>query len=269
LLNNWFPAWLNQQYSAFYTPIPVYMDPGRGGTGVAVTQKAGSYTWNAPYSSPSITATSGPALSTTGPVSDYGANAMLIGSGMNTTVIYSDGSGDSGGWSNINTLPCFHRKLIGITDGTSNTIMVGTKAMATQVYNQRGSGSFTLSNGTTNSTYDDPITMADIWQDTGMGICRAQNQDTVFWIGGMAASPIAGTKFGMNSGWLSWFPSTFQFVQDAPDRDAYNRWGSPYPGGSPTAMADGSVRNISYGISSTMVIALCTPQGGEVIPTDF
>jgi len=136
---------------------------------------------------------------------------------------------------NINTLPSFHRKLIGVTDGTSNTIMVGTKALATQVYNNRGSGNFTMSNGTTRGTYDDPITMADIWADTGMGICRAQNQDTVFWIGGTAASPIPGTRFGMNSGWLSWFPSTFQFVQDIPDLDAYNRWGSPYPGGSPTA----------------------------------
>src|SRR5262249_10127786 len=162
-----------------YTPIPVYMDPGRGGKGYAETQKASSYTWNAPYMSPTITATSGPALSTTGPISDYGANAMLIGSGMNTTVVNADGSGDSGGWSKLHTLPSFHRKLVQVTDGTSNTIMVGTKALATQVYNNRGSGNFTMSNGTTRSTYDDPITMADIWQDTGMGICRAQNQDTV------------------------------------------------------------------------------------------
>jgi prepilin-type N-terminal cleavage/methylation domain-containing protein len=269
-LNNWFPAWLNQKYDAFFTPIPTYMDPGRGGTGVAQTQKAASYTWNAPYSDPNgISATSGPALSTTGPVSDYGANALLIGSGMNTTVINGDGSGDSGGWANINTLPSFHRKLIGITDGTSNTIMVGTKALATQVYNNRGSGPFTLSNGTTRMSYDDPITMADIWQTTGMGICRAQDQDTVFWIGGKAPSPIPGARFGFNSGWLGWFTSTFQFVQDAPDLDAYNRWGSPYSGGSPTAMADGSVRTFSYGIPSQIVIALCTPTGGEVIPDDY
>ena len=158
--------------------------------------------------------------------------------------------------------------MVGITDGTSNTIMVGTKALATQVYNNRGSGNFTMSNGATRGTYDDPITMADIWQDTGMGICRAQNQDTVFWIGGTAASPIPGTRFGFNSGWLSWFPSTFQFVQDAPDLDAYNRWGSPYPGASPTALADGSVRMISYSIASQDVIAYCTPNGGDVSPSN-
>jgi len=262
LANNWFPAWLQQNYQAFQTPIKLYMDPARGGTGLAATQNAASYTWAAPYQDWGA----GPALSTTGPVSDYAANALLIGSGMNTTVISADGTGDSGGWANINTLPSFHRKLGGITDGTSNTIMVGTKALATQVYNNRGSGNFTMSNGATRGTYDDPITMADIWADTGMGICRAQDQDTVFWIGGTAPSPIPGTRFSFNSSWLSWFPSTFQFVKDAPDLDAYNRWGSPYSGGSPTAMADGSVRTISYGIPSQTVIALCTPAGGEVIP---
>lgn len=262
LYNNWFPDWLNQKYTEFQTPIKVLLDPGRGGSGVAQTHNAAAYTWNAPYSG------ADPSLSTTGPVSDYAANAMLIGSGMNTTVINGDGSGDSGGWSNIKTLPSFHRKISGVTDGTSNTIMVGTKAMNTNVYGNRGSGNVKLSNGSTVGSYDDPITMADIWADTGMGICRAQNQDTVFWIGGKAASPIAGTKYGMNSGWVSWFPSTFQFVQDTPNTDAYNRWGASYPGGSPTAMGDGSVRTVSYSITSQVVIALCTPSGGEVIPTD-
>jgi hypothetical protein len=256
----WFPGWLNQNYQVFQTPIKLFLDPGRAGGGVATTQNAASYTWRAPYSG------AAPSLSTTGPVSDYAANALLIGSGMNTTVITGDGAGDSAGWANINTLPCFHRKLIDVKDGTSHTIMVGTKALATQVYVNRGSGNFTMSNGATRGTYDDPITMADIWADTGMGICRAQDQDTVFWIGGRAPSPIPGAAFGFNTGWLSWFPQTFQFVKDAPDLDAYNRWGSPYAGGSPTAMADGSVRNISYTIPYQTVIALCTPNGGDIAP---
>jgi hypothetical protein len=187
---------------------------------------------------------------------------------MNTTVITGEGAGDSAGWSKTSTMPSFHRRFTDITDGASHTIMVGTKALATQVYNARGSGNFTMSNGATRGTYDDPITMADIWFDTGMGICRAQDQDTVFWIGGKAPSPIPGARFGFNSGWTSWFPSTFQFVKDASDLDAYNRWGSPYSGGSPTAMADGSVRNINYGIPYQTVIALCTPNGGETIPNE-
>jgi prepilin-type N-terminal cleavage/methylation domain-containing protein len=265
LTNAWMSDWLNQRYQEFQTPIKLYLDPGRGSTGVATAHNAASYTWNAPYYDQN---SANPSLSTSGPVSDYAANAMLIGSGMNTTVVTGEGAGDCVGWANINTMPCFHRTIAGISDGTSNTIMVGTKALATQVYNNRGSGSFTLSNGATRGTFDDPITMADIWADTGYGICRAQDQDTVFWIGGTAASPIPGARFGFNSNWVGWFPGTFQFVKDAPDLDAQNRWGSPYPGGSPTAMADGSVRTISYSIPSPVVMALCTPTGGEVIP-DF
>jgi prepilin-type N-terminal cleavage/methylation domain-containing protein len=243
----------------FTTPIKVYLDPARGGSGLAAA--SGTYTPNTtPYGT----------FSTWGPVSDYAANALLIGSGMNTNGFdpaYTDpnGHGVTNGWSNPTTFPCFHRKITGITDGASNTIMVGTKAMATQVYNNRGSGKLTLSNGAILSTYDDPITMADIWADTGYGICRAQDQDTVFWIAGNAPSPIPGAQFGFNSGWLGWFPGTFQFVKDAPFLDAQNRWGSPYSGGSPTAMADGSVRIISYGIPYQTVIALCTPTGGEPV----
>jgi len=260
IYNSWMSDWLTQNYRCFQTPIKVFMDPGRGGTGIATTQNAASYTWNAPYSGAS------PSLSTTGPVSDYAANAMLIGSGMNTSAITSDGNGSYGNWTDLTKMTSFHRKITGVTDGTSNTIMVGTKALATNVYNARGTGTFKMSNGTNGNSYDDPITMADIWADTGMGICRAQTQDTVWWIGGMAASPIPGTQFGMNSTWTGWFPSTFQFVQDGKDIDAYNRWGSPYPGASPTAMADGSVRAISYSISTQVVITLCTPSGGEVTP---
>jgi prepilin-type N-terminal cleavage/methylation domain-containing protein len=255
LYNNWFTDWLNQNYQDFFTPIKVYMDPGRGGLGYATTQSALSYTYSCQYD------TGTPCLNQTGPVSDYAANGLLIGSGMNT----SDANGDTN-WSTIQTCTCFHRTLAGITDGTSNTIMVGEKALATQVYNNRGSGNFTTSNGGTQGTYDDPITCADVWLDTGMGICRGQDQDTVFWIVGTATSPIAGAQYGMNSGWTSWYPSTFTFQKDALDISAENSWGSPYSGGSPTAMADGSVRMISYSIPYQTVIALCTPTGGEVLP---
>jgi prepilin-type N-terminal cleavage/methylation domain-containing protein len=259
LYMSWYPNWLNQNYSAFFTPIPTYMDPGRGGVGFAQTMNAASYTWTAGYDG-----SPGPSLNTTGPVSDYCANGMLIGSGMNTTSAAGDCNGNTN-WSNITTMAGFHRTLISITDGSSNTILVGEKALATQVYNNRGSGSFTMSNGATQSTYDDPITQADIWTDTGFGLNRSQSQDTVFWIAGVAASPIPGCRFGMCSSWVSWFPSTFGFVQDVKDLSAFNLWGSPYSGGCPIAMADGSVHIISYSTSSQMAIALSTPTGGEVI----
>ena len=90
------------------------------------------------------------------------------------------------------------------------------------MYDNRGSGDITISNGSKVGSYDDPITMADIWYDSGMGICRAQGPDTVFWMAGTAPSAIPG-KFVMNPGWVSWFPFTFEVVRDAPDLDAFNR----------------------------------------------
>jgi prepilin-type N-terminal cleavage/methylation domain-containing protein/prepilin-type processing-associated H-X9-DG protein len=267
LYNKWYPDWLNQNYPEFQIPIKVFMDPLRGGTGLAQTQLADTYDWTAPYSNwwGSTGPPSGPGLSTTGPVSDYAANALLIGSGMNTTT--APWGYDCTGWWNHLTMPRFHRRIGDITDGTSNTIMVGTKAMATQVYTNRGSGDFQASNGALLDNFDDPITMADIWQDSGMGICRAQGPDTVFWMAGSAPSPIPG-KFGMNPGWVSWFPSTFEVVRDARDLDAFNRWGSPYAAGAPIAFADGHVQTVRYGIANTIVIALCTPNGGEIV-SDF
>lgn len=258
LYNNWYPDWLQQKYTEFQTPIKVLLDPSRSGAGVAQTNNAAAYTWTAQYDSGS------PQLSLTGPVSDYAANGMLIGSGMNSTSNAANGYQPN--WSNINSLTSFHRKIPGITDGTSNTIMLGTKAMNTQVYANRGGGTIKLSNGTTANTYDEPITCADVWADTGFGLNRAQDQDTVFWIAGTAKSPIPGTALGMAPSWTSWFPNDFGFVQDNPNQDMFNMWGSPYAGGSPTAMADGSVRTFSYSTPSSVVIALCTPTGGEVIP---
>jgi prepilin-type N-terminal cleavage/methylation domain-containing protein len=254
---NWFPDWLNQKYTQFFTPIRVYMDPARGGVGYAQTRNAASYTWNAPYAGAS------PSLSTTGPVSDYAANALLIGSGMNTTRV-----GATDNWSDFNKMPTFNRPIQGIPDGTSNTIMVGSKAMATNIYNNRGSGDFTMTNGSLRNSNDDPITMADVWANANMGITRAQGPDTVFWIAGTAPSPIPGQNFGMQSSWTTWFPQTYEIVQDRADLDSYNRWGSPHPGAAPIGLADGSVRMIRYGMPYQNVITLCTPNGGEVTP-DF
>src|ERR1700722_19210194 len=62
--NNWYPDWLQQKYTEFQTPIKVFLDPSRGGAGIAQTNNAAAYTWTAQYDSGS------PQLSLTGPVSD-------------------------------------------------------------------------------------------------------------------------------------------------------------------------------------------------------
>ena len=43
-------------------------------------------------------------------------------------------------------------------------------------------------------------------------------------------------------------------------------WGGPHTGGAQFVMADGSVRTLRFGPEPSLVMALMTPDGGEVIP---
>jgi hypothetical protein len=202
---------------------------------------------------------------------------MLVGTALNTT-----GPGSYSTATPValppSTWPSYHRTVGGITDGTSNTIMLGSKALATQVYNQRGcgpigtdNGQFTLSNGALRSCNDTPITRGGPDRD---GTLRAHGPDDLWYRSGVNNTPfnpndpyandIPGHRFRLPVG-NSWFQFTYQVVQDAVDLDSFNRWGSPYAGGAPLAMCDGSVRNVSYGTSYGVVLNLNTPVGGEVI----
>jgi prepilin-type N-terminal cleavage/methylation domain-containing protein len=237
----------------YTTPIKTFLDPGRGGSGLTAT----------PYN-PNDNGT----IMTTGPVTDYAANELVIGSGLNTTGPLdnpgygNDWTGQPAGWH------CFRRTFTGISDGTSNTILLGTKAMATQVYGSRGIGRFTMTSGAQRDKLDDPISNAG---PGVLGLVRAYSPDTVWWLAGVPSAPdpndpyvtdIPGNTYHIaaNSTWLRW---TYVVVQDAPDLDATNRWGSPYAGGGQFALADGSVRNISYSITYKQMIPLLTPTGGE------
>jgi len=239
----------------FDTPIKTLMDPQRGGTGLAAVPYGNNLTWQ-------TGARDGVADS--GPVSDYAPNAMVIGSGMNTDSSFNYGpwSGPAQGWS------MFRRRLIQITDGTSNTILIGIKAMATQTYNRRGPGQFTMSNGATRDTNDPPISAAGIW--AAEMAMRANCPDTVNWYAG--ANPgnvlytdyIPGNTYKVNTGWTSWYGSTFVLVKDAPDLDSWNRYGSPYSGGCLFAMCDGSVKMVDYSVSRDVYIPMLTPLGGDI-----
>jgi prepilin-type N-terminal cleavage/methylation domain-containing protein len=239
---------------SYTTPIPIYMDPGRGGTGISIN------TWSGGMDS---------TLTSAGAVSDYAANAMLIGSGNNTTGPATGPTFDSA-WTALPTSNwhMFRRRLQAITDGTSNTIMVGSRAVASNIYGQRGCGSFTMSNGATQNCNDDPITTPG---PGVMGNLRALGPDDTWWVAGNPgaknpsdpyATDIPGCSYRLAAGW-TWYEYTFQVVQDAKDLDSWNRWGSPYPGAAPMAFADASVRTLSYSTSNSVVLALCTPNGGE------
>ncbi len=235
----------------FETPVPTLLDPVRAGTGLAETPYDPSGGWNA--------------IRVSGPVTDYAANAMVMGTGMNTRA-----PNDPGPWSSSNPKQWtqFGRTIATITDGSSNTILLGMPAIATQVYASRGAGEFTMTNGSTRNKHDDPITEAGIFY--GWGAMRGFSPATMHWMAGdnpnntVYVDYIPGEQFKIataHTGWLRW---TYTVVQDRLDLDAYNRWGSPYPGGGLFAMADGSVQVIAHGTEHEQLVPLLTPTGGEV-----
>jgi hypothetical protein len=261
LYNNW----------NFTTAIKTLLDPGRsGGTALAVD----TYDPTRSYANSADRFDNG--IAKAGPVTDYAANAMVIGSGQNTT---SSGTGvNSGAWNSSNPKDWtrYGRRIETIPDGSSNTILLGTKAMATQVYDSRGNGKFTMSNGATRNKMDDPITRAGIWgvNDGNMGTVRAWGPDTIDWMAGTSPGTTVytdrfpGDTYTINTSHRSWLRFTFEVVQDRPDLDAFNRWGGPYGGGALFGMSDGSVRTIRHGTGHQILIPALTAGGGETLALD-
>ena len=233
------------------TPVKTFLEPARGSSGLAAEQFNPSDLQS---------------IRRSGAVTDYAANALVIGSGMNTV---NNGSYTfSPNWTGApSTWNSYKRRIENISDGSSNTVFIGTKALATNVYNNRGAGDFTMTNGATRGKNDDPITEAG---PSNMGIMRGMGPDTCWYMAGdnSGTTPfldvIPGSKFKVNSGWRDWFRFTWESVKDRPDLDSFNRWGSPYGGGSLFLMGDGSVRSVQHGTPVETMIMMCTPDGGEV-----
>ena len=122
----------------------------------------------------------------------------------------------------------------------------------------------TASNGGKQSCNDDPITNPG---NEKPGTVRSWGPDTTWYIAGANSAPIdpnnpyktdiPGSTYRIKPGW-NWYYSTFTVDQDTLDQNAEYNWGSPYPGGAPVAMADGSVRVLNYNINYTVLIPLVT-----------
>lgn len=132
---------------------------------------------------------------------DYAANIQLVfGSVKNST------------------LTGIEKRILDVTDGTSNTLLAGEKSLDPRAYN---TGSW---------LWDEPI----------------------FAGGGAGGTVRGGTALYL----------------DVPKVNFWNNWGSAHPGGTPFLLTDGSVRSVAYTTPTSIVQALLTPSGGEVVP-DF
>jgi prepilin-type N-terminal cleavage/methylation domain-containing protein len=114
-------------------------------------------------------------------------------------------------------------------NGTSNTILAGEKALDTTMYGNTGS-----------NNWDEGIYTGG-WGGTGRP-----------WQGAVIT------------------PTTSSIIeQDNLTNTVNNDWGSPYAGGCPFVMCDGSLRLISYGLSgSAMIVAALKYQSGVPINVD-
>jgi prepilin-type N-terminal cleavage/methylation domain-containing protein/prepilin-type processing-associated H-X9-DG protein len=59
------------------------------------------------------------------------------------------------------------------------------------------------------------------------------------------------------------------FARDEVGVNYANNWGSAHQGGGQFAFCDGSVRSLPYSISSTILEAMLTPNGGEVVSGQY
>jgi prepilin-type N-terminal cleavage/methylation domain-containing protein len=260
----------NQTVYDYTVSLKVFLDPARGTNSISVVRfqpGAGLDNYEA-----------------AGAVTDYAANAAVIGSAINTrrrangAYTFDTGIAGQDWFDNPRFWNPFGRKIETIADGSSNTILLGIKAMATQVYTQRGGedamqSQFTMSNGALRDKNDDPISSAG----PRFGTLRGATPDTLWYAAGdntaTGAFPdyvnsVPGSVFKWNTGFAGFMRFTFEVVKDRPDLDTFNRWGSPYSSGGLFAMADGSVRTIRHGVPFTTFIPFISPNGGEVTIED-
>jgi prepilin-type processing-associated H-X9-DG protein len=126
--------------------------------------------------------------------------------------------------------------MVGITDGTSNTLMIGERPPSV------GSGDF----GGTWIGFN--------FIDTGVGVAG-----TELWV-----SPTGDTGNPAYSSDGCPFPALFGRYTLTNECE-WNNAGSFHTGGANFAFGDGSVKFISYSIDRQTLIALSTRAGGEVI----
>jgi hypothetical protein len=240
----------------YTTPVKTFLDPSRA--------SSNTLSW-VPFDP-----NNGDSYYDAGAISDYAANGMVIGSGLNT--VDANGPNWPQGWaSGPRGWAMYKRTIQGIADGSSNTILVGLKALAIQAYEKRGPWQFTMSNGSTRDTNDWPIASPGPPGDPGWGMTRANGPDDCWWMA-ESGTPSPGTGSTLYDHYIpghvfrphDWIQWSYIFERDAIDLDSSNKFGGPYSAGTLLGLADGSVRTMRYTTDRFIVIPLLTPNGGDI-----
>jgi prepilin-type N-terminal cleavage/methylation domain-containing protein len=193
--------------------VKTYLCPGRGR---AKGYKTTGVTW------------AGIPNATAGPVTDYAINCQINRPHNNTNLTYSSNTP-----SNPKADPDSRRTLAGISDGTSNTIMAGSKAIP-----------LTEQNTDSANDWDESIVLGGYGGNGRLGNNVFSDDD-------------AGV-------------ASFLLVRDnrADDPPHAEHFGSPFPSGVPFVLCDGSVRTVSYSINPVQLRNALNPQDGQVVNLD-
>ena len=193
----------------YSTSMKVFMIPARSSTGVAAQGNGG-----------------GQSQGSTGATTDYAGNWNVIP--------------DVGGNVQISRF-----SIQTITDGSSNTILVGEKSLRTDQYSPRYGWN-----------WDETIAFGG-----SGGTCRGPNWDT--W----RNTTVNGIMTPTFSQYWNGQATTIQ--KDGPNIDQGGAWGSPHTGGAHFLMGDGSVSFIRYGVDRAQFWYRLTPTGNEVVNGSF
>jgi prepilin-type N-terminal cleavage/methylation domain-containing protein len=174
-------------------------------------------------------------------LTSYAPNYKVFGTDIGSPNAPTTLISTSGLWNGVGAGA---RNMLGIGDGTSNTIFVAETMMV------KGATVSTLANGTTNK----PAWFAGV---AGWGVTSCNAEFTTHFAG------VDQSWSAANTG--PWLPP-----QNRPTPAAANWWQAQAltASGCQCLMGDGSVRNVRPSIDKMAWSAAITPNGGETLPLD-